>query len=76
VRAKGTLEKPIVIRGDRTDMLFDSVPYRVASGQWNGLYFIHLDGIARPKYELDYVDVLSGSIGLYAYQRVLRIVHK
>jgi hypothetical protein len=67
VRAKGTLEKPIVIRGDRTDMLFDSVPYRVASGQWNGLYFIHLDGIARPKYELDYVDVLSGSIGLYAY---------
>lgn len=67
VRAKGTLEKPIVIRGDRTDLLFDSVPYRVASGQWNGLYFIHLDGTLRPKYELDYVDVLSGSIGLYAY---------
>lgn len=67
VRARGSLEKPIVIRGDRTDMLFDSVPYRVASGQWDGLYFIHLDGTFRPKYELDYVDILSGSIGVYAY---------
>lgn len=67
VSAKGTLEQPIVIRGDRTDMLFDSVPYRVASGQWNGLYFIHLEGSLRPRYNLDYVDVLSGSIGVYAY---------
>lgn len=66
VSAKGTLEEPIIIRGDRTDMLFDSVPYRVASGQWNGLYLIHLDGWLIPKYELDYVDILSGSIGLYA----------
>lgn len=64
--AKGTLDQPIIIRGDRTDMLFDSVPYRVASGQWNGLYLIHLEGWPTPKYELDYVDILSGSIGLYA----------
>lgn len=64
--AKGTLEQPIVIRGDRTDMLFDSVPYRVASGQWNGLYIIHLSDWELPKYELDYVDVLSGAIGIYA----------
>ena len=66
VLAKGTLEEPIVIRGDRMDMLFDSVPYRVASGQWNGLYLIHLEGWATPTYEFDYVDVLSGSIGIYA----------
>lgn len=66
VSADGSLDKPIVIRGDRTDMLFDSVPYRVASGQWDGLYFIHLDGSLTPKYELDYVDILSGSIGIYA----------
>lgn len=66
VTAKGTLEQPVVIRGDRTDMLFDSVPYSVASGQWNGLYLIHLDGWIKPKYTLDYVDILSGSIGIYA----------
>lgn len=64
--AKGTKEKPIVIRGDRMDMLFDSVPYRVASGQWNGLYLVHLNDWAQPKYELNYIDVLSGSIGVYA----------
>ena len=67
VSAKGTQERPIVIRGDRMDMLFDSVPYRVASGQWNGLYLMHVEGMFRPKYELDYVDILSGSIGIYAY---------
>ena len=66
VTAKGTLEEPIVIRGDRTDMLFDSVPYRVASAQWNGLYLVHLADWRTPTYTLDYVDILSGTIGLYA----------
>lgn len=65
VRAEGSLDKPIVIRGDRTDMLFDSVPYRVSSGQWNGLYLLHLKGTPAPTYRLNYVDILSGSIGLY-----------
>ena len=66
VFAQGTLEKPIVVRGDRMDLLFDSVPYRVASGQWNGLYLIHLAGWPTPTYAFNYVDVLSGSIGIYA----------
>lgn len=66
VTAKGSKEQPIVIRGDRTDMLFDSVPYRVASAQWNGLYLVHLADWRTPTYTLDYVDILSGSIGLYA----------
>lgn len=66
VTAQGTLDKPIVIRGDRTDMLFDSVPYRVASGQWDGLYLINLKDTPCPAYSFDYVDILSGSIGLYA----------
>lgn len=65
VTARGTLEQPIIIRGDRTDMLFDSVPYRVASGQWDGLYLVHLNGWRTPTYTLDYVDILSGTIGLY-----------
>lgn len=65
VHATGTLENPIVIRGDRTDRLFDSVPYRVASGQWDGLYLIHQEGMPRPMHHLSYVDILSGSVGLY-----------
>lgn len=68
VTAKGTKEEPIIFRGDRTDMLFDSVPYRMASGQWNGIYLIHDKRIEKqPEYQLDYIDILSGSIGLYVY---------
>lgn len=67
VIAQGTKDAPIIFRGDRTDMLFDSVPYRMASGQWNGIYLIHPEGILPPTYKMDYVDILSGSIGLYVY---------
>lgn len=63
--ANGSLEHPIVIRGDRTDMLFDSVPYRVASGQWDGLYLLHMKDDPIPTYSFDYVNILSGSVGLY-----------
>ena len=68
VLAQGTKEQPIIFRGDRTDKLFDSVPYRMASGQWNGIYLLHAQEVFPPsKYQLDYVDILSGSIGLYVY---------
>ena len=68
VLAQGTKEQPIIFRGDRTDKLFDSVPYRMASGQWNGIYLLHAKEVFPPsKYQLDYVDILSGSIGLYVY---------
>ena len=66
VNAKATLEEPIVIRGDRTDRLFDSVPYRVASGQWGGFYLVHQDTWPAPIYQFDYVDIISGTIGVYA----------
>lgn len=67
VTALGTKDEPIIFRGDRTDMLFDSVPYRMASGQWNGVYLIHTKEMATPQYEMNYVDILSGSVGLYVY---------
>lgn len=67
VTAQGTKEAPIIFRGDRTDMLFDSVPYRMASGQWDGIYLIHPTGYPTPTYTFDYVDILSGNIGLYTY---------
>ena len=65
--ASGTKEQPIIFRGDRTDMLFDSVPYRMASGQWDGIYLLYDGESALPTYTMNYVDILSGSVGLYAY---------
>ena len=67
MNASGTKEQPIIFRGDRTDMLFDSVPYRMASGQWDGIYLLYDGESALPTYTMNYVDILSGSVGLYAY---------
>ena len=64
VDARGTLDAPIVIRGDRLDNLFDSVPYLYAGGSWNGLY---LQAEQPQTYDFQYVDILSGNIGLYCY---------
>ena len=64
VTAKGTLEHPITIRGDRLDRLFDSVPYAYAGGSWNGIY---LQATKPQTYNLEYMDILSGNVGLYCY---------
>lgn len=62
VTAEGTRENPVIIRPDRLDRLFDSVPYLYAGGGWNGLYFVS----ETPKtYTLRNVDILSGNVGLY-----------
>ena len=62
VYAQGTINQPIIIRGDRLDRLFDSVPYLYAGGSWDGLYLIS----DQPRtYNLSYVDILSGNVGLY-----------
>lgn len=65
VTAIGTKETPIRILGDRTDYLFDSVPYRVASGQWVGIYLFNTSSVGHPQYQFDHVEVLSGNIGIY-----------
>ena len=62
VTAKGELNEPIILCGDRLDNLFDSVPYRYAAGAWNGFY---LQATKPQTYELNYVDILSGNIGLF-----------
>ena len=64
VTAKGTIDEPIIIRGYRTDRLFDSVPYAYASGQWNGIYMLHA-GAEKCTYTFRFVDVLSGNVGLF-----------
>ena len=65
IEAAGTLDEPIIFCGDRLDNLFDSVPYRFAGGSWNGIYVIDTCQTAERQYSLDYVDILSGNIGLY-----------
>lgn len=67
VTAQGEKDAPITIRSDRTDRLFDSVPYRMASGQWDGIYLVHAKETPTTTYQLNYVNILSGSIGLYVY---------
>ena len=66
VSAKGTLAQPVRITGDRLDRLFPRVPYQMASGQWGGVYLLSLDGTQAAD-TLDYVEILSGNVGLYAY---------
>ena len=37
--ADGTVEKPVVLRGDRIDWMFDYLPYDLTPGQWQGVHF-------------------------------------
>ena len=62
VSANGKPTQPIVIRGDRLDYLFENVPYLYAGGSWDGLY---LQAEKKQTYEFDFVDILSGNVGLH-----------
>lgn len=39
LKAEGTLEKPIVFRGDRVDRMFPYLPYDNTPNRWGGLFF-------------------------------------
>lgn len=39
LKALGTLDAPVVMRGDRTDRMFDYLPYDNTPGRWEGLWF-------------------------------------
>lgn len=39
LRANGTPEKPVQIRGDRDGYVAAQIPYELMSGQWGGIYF-------------------------------------
>jgi len=38
VNAKGTLDRPVVLRGNRTDNILKNVPYDRIPGQWDGIF--------------------------------------
>ena len=38
LKAQGTITRPVTIRGDRTDNMFDNLPYDNLPSQWGSLY--------------------------------------
>lgn len=63
--ATGNMEKPITLRGDRLDRLFDSVPYRYAAGMWDGVYLLNYKDQPAATYHLSHINIEGGNIGLY-----------
>ncbi|HLP05660.1 MAG TPA: right-handed parallel beta-helix repeat-containing protein, partial [Paludibacter sp.] len=63
LRAEGTFEKPIVMRGDRLDKIkFETpFPYNNVAGQWGGIYLLWNGG----KHVLQHVNMNSGYVGIY-----------
>ncbi len=53
--AKGSLQKPILMQGDRREKSFDDVPF-----QWNGVLLYS----GSQKSELDFVEIKNANIGL------------
>ena len=59
--ARGTQKKTVLFRGDRTDNMFDYLPYDRVPGQWGGIHF----AAASNGNVLDWCDIHSGSYGVY-----------
>lgn len=62
--ARGTSERPVLFRGDRTDNMFDYLPYDRVPGQWGGLCF----GATSNGNILDWCDIHSADYGIYMEQ--------
>jgi len=58
--AVGTLEEPIIFRGDRMDRMFDYLPYDNTPNRWGG---IHLYADSHDNY-LEQCDIHSGNYGI------------
>ena len=63
LKAEGTAEQPILMRGDRLDKLkFETpFPYNSVAGQWGVIYLLSKDG----NHILDHVNINSGYVGIY-----------
>lgn len=60
LKAEGTLEKPVVMRGDRTDHMFDYLPYDRLPSRWEGVVLTQTS----TGNELNYVDLHGGCYGI------------
>jgi len=63
LKAIGTFEKPIVMRGDRLDKInfATPIPYNNVAGQWGGIYLLNSSG----NHVFRYVNMNSGYVGIY-----------
>lgn len=60
VDARGTLEKPIIFRGDRTDNLLPTLPYDNTAKTWGGIH-IYSDSKGNI---FDFCDIHGGTYGI------------
>ncbi|MCR4993838.1 MAG: hypothetical protein K6A32_00405 [Bacteroidales bacterium] len=60
LKALGSLEEPVVMRGDRTDHMFDYLPYDRLPSRWEGLVFTR-ESLGN---FLEYLDLHSGLFGI------------
>ena len=60
IRTEGTLQQPVVFRGDRTDRMFAYLPYNNLPGQWGG---IRISGESYHN-QLNFTDIHGGSYGI------------
>ncbi len=58
--AEGTVDRPVVFRGDRTDRMFDYLPYDNTPSRWGG---IRLKATSTDN-RLNHVDIHSASYGI------------
>lgn len=70
LKAEGTFEHPITMRGDRLDAakFLYPVPYNYVAGQWGGVYLMWNRG----KHILHHVNINSGYVGIYLSNKDLR----
>lgn len=60
LKAEGSVERPIVFRGDRLDNMFDYLPYDRLDNQWGGVTL----GASSYGNHLNFVDIHSGGWGI------------
>ena len=65
LKASGTKEKPILMRGDRLDNIKFSTPfpYNNVAGQWGGIYLLW----SGATHVLQHVNMNSGYVGIYLF---------
>lgn len=60
IKSQGSLQQPVVFRGDRLDWAFDDFPYEWYPGQWTGVYL----GTDSYDNEFDYTHIRGAYYGI------------